>query len=136
MTRLERFRGGEVGFVLAIAAREVALGVPTWWYLVLVVVIGVLMIGLVTEDPGRDRSTRSWRPSEERVRLTAPFVAVLLVTAVSSMWLDPRWSMWMASAVSLLIGGVARRPGSGAPLAVPLGLTAGVLLLLVGAAGE
>ncbi|QCX28974.1 hypothetical protein [Nocardioides jishulii] len=96
--------------------------------------IGMLMIGWLTEEPERDRNTRSGRPSAERVRLTGLFAVVLVVAAVSSVSVDARLSMWMAGVVSLVLGGVAHWRRSVAPVAVPLFLTAGVLLMLLGAA--
>lgn len=133
-TRFERWRGGETGAFLAVAAQEIALG-PTWWYLGFLVVCGVLMVGWLAEESEQDRNARSGRPSAERVRLTGLYVLVLVVAA-ASVSLDARLSMWMAGAVSLVVGGVAhwRRPV--APVRVPLFLTAGVLLILLGAVAE
>lgn len=93
------------------------------------------MVGWLAEESEQDRNARSGRPSAERVRLTGLYVLVLVVAA-ASVSLDARLSMWMAGAVSLVVGGVAhwRRPV--APVRVPLFLTAGVLLILLGAVAE
>lgn len=122
------------GFILAVTAREIALG-PAWWFLVVAVVCGVGMIGVAISEaePETDRRTRSGRLSVERVRLTGLFAVVLVVAAVSSMSLDARLSMWVAGVVSLVFGGVAHWRRSAAALAAPLFLTAGVLLTLLGA---
>ncbi|TKI64123.1 hypothetical protein FC770_02860 [Nocardioides jishulii] len=67
------------------------------------------------------------------MRLTGLFAVVLVVAAVSSVSLDARWSMLVAGVVSLVFGCVAHWRRSAAPLAAPLFLMAGVLLILLGA---